>query len=299
MKIITKVIAFLTLLMMLSTTIYAEETKDVSFKATIDGDNVSVVETELIGEVDNSQLQVQVIKQIGEQSSVIYTGNLGSYDNGVWNNVDFSDIQFLVLFDWDSMENEAVYIIPMASESSSIPLSMTSANEIVNTYALENLDSSLNTDINIIYNNEYYEGTLIQNNTLNVYVAVSNSGTARNLVCYLAEYNSEGELLSLTANNNIPVPANGSVTANLTKTFSNSDVASAKIFLWENGNLKPITSNIVLQSQSTDYYSDVYTTAQSYDISKTINGKINTASDIDYIKFVPVESGIKMILTDI
>ena len=123
MKLITKFIAFLTLLMMLSTTIYAEETKDVSFKATIDGDNVSVVETELIGEVDNSQLQVQVIKQIGEQSTVIYTGNLGSYDNGAWNNVDFSDIQFLVLFDWDSMENEAVYIIPMASESSSIPLS--------------------------------------------------------------------------------------------------------------------------------------------------------------------------------
>lgn len=35
----------------------------------------------------------------------------------------------------------------------------------------------------------------------------------------------------------------------------------------------------MLQSQSTDYYSDVYTAAQRYDISKIINGKINTASD--------------------
>jgi len=37
--------------------------------------------------------------------------------------------------------------------------------------------------------------------------------------------------------------------------------------LWENGNLKPITSNIVLQSQTIDYYSDVYTTAQNYDLT--------------------------------
>lgn len=298
MKIITKTIAFLTLLMMLSTTIYANETKNVSFKATMDGENISVEETTLIGNVDNSNLQVKVIKQTGTQSEVIYVGSLGDYDNGIWSNVDFSDIQFLVLFDWNTMENEAVYIIPTASENSMVPLSITSSNETVDNFAFENLDSSLNVDVNIIYNNEFYEGALLQNNTLNVFITVSNSGLARNLVCYLAEYDSEGKLLNLTANNNIPVPANESVTANLTKTFTNSDVASAKIFLWENGNLKPITSNIVLQSQPTDYYADVYTSAQSYDISKIINGKINTSSDVDYIKFEPVESGKYVVHTN-
>ena len=115
MRFMRKIIAMFTALLMLSTITFAEETRNVSFKATIEDGNVSVVETELTSDVDNSNLQVEVIKQIGEETTVIYTGNLGGYAGGIWNTVDFSEIEFLVIFDWNTMEEEAIYIRPIIS----------------------------------------------------------------------------------------------------------------------------------------------------------------------------------------
>ena len=100
---------------MLSGNVFAEETKNVSYKATIEDGNISVLETELTSDVDNSNLQVEVIKQIGEESSVIYTGALGGYNDGMWNTIDFSEIDFLVVLDWNTMEEEAIYIRPISN----------------------------------------------------------------------------------------------------------------------------------------------------------------------------------------
>lgn len=291
MKFTIKIIAFSILSLLFSTIVFADETQNVSFTETINGENISVEETGLEGADDYSNLHVKVIKQTGEQAEVIYVGNLGGYDNGAWSNVDFSDIQFLALFDLDIMENELIYIIPTSTEYPAITMSSTSTNENIGASALEGFDSDLNTEISIIYNNEYYEALLMPNNALNVFITISNSGAARELVCYLAEYDSTGRLLELTADNTISVPAGETIAVNLTKTFSNSNTAAANVFLWEENNLKPITSNILLKPQQTDYYADTYTSAQNYDISKKINGKIDNASDIDYIKFIPTVSG--------
>lgn len=112
MKIIRKTIAFLTMLMMLSTIIHAEETKDVSYKVTVEGENVSVVEDSLTSETDYSDLIVNVIKDTNGQQTTIYSGVLGGYADGAFADVDFSEINFMVIFDWNTMEEEAIYIIP-------------------------------------------------------------------------------------------------------------------------------------------------------------------------------------------
>ena len=54
--------------------------------------------------------------------------------------------------------------------------------------------------------------------------------------------------------------------------------------------MQPITGTISLDETEQDYYANTATEAQEYDISYQIKGKINTASDVDHIKFVPKTS---------
>ncbi|MEE1050275.1 MAG: hypothetical protein U0M60_22965, partial [Clostridia bacterium] len=61
-------------------------------------------------EIDNSELNVRVIKQIDGEQTLIFTGKLKDYDNGAWIHMDFSDIQFATIFTRDDINNEAVYI---------------------------------------------------------------------------------------------------------------------------------------------------------------------------------------------
>ena len=90
-----------------------QETGTVSFIVNNTGDAPTITQTNLNGEIDNSNLNVEVIKVVGESQTTIYTGALSGYDDGNWVFVDFSKIGFLVLFEWDSMEDEAIYIIPI------------------------------------------------------------------------------------------------------------------------------------------------------------------------------------------
>ena len=136
MKIVKRTIALLIMFLMLSTITFAEETKTVSFKATVSDGDVTVEETELISDIDNSDLLVKVTKVTDNKESVIYEGILGEYDNGLWAFTDFSDIDFLVIFDWESMENEAIYIVPVSKlndNKSSITTEASETTEIQNT----------------------------------------------------------------------------------------------------------------------------------------------------------------------
>ena len=113
-------------------------------------------------------------------------------------------------------------------------------SENVNYVNLENSASYFSADIQLIYQNEYHEAVLMPNDTLTVSVTISNSTTQRELVCALAEYDSVGRLLTLTAEQPISAPAEETVEVNLTKTFSDLNIASAKIFLWEKSTLNPL-----------------------------------------------------------
>lgn len=289
MKLIKNLFVFSLATIMFSSVVSAQALNNVSFKADITSGNVSVEKADIFGNDDNSRSQVKVVKQIGDESTIIYTGSLGEYENGIWSNLDFSGIDFAVILNWDTMEDEAFYVIPISDATNSVQTSL-KANRTANVYS-ERIANSLDTNINMVYNNEYYEAALKANNTIDVTLDIANSGDSKELVCYIAEYSSTGALVDLTSNSQIYVPANGNVTAHISKTFSNSNTTSAKVFLWEKDNMKPIIPNVLLNSQQTDYYSDNYNDAQEYDISRKINGKINTVSDVDYIKFMPTETG--------
>lgn len=99
---------------MFSISVYAE-TNAVSYKATVDNENVSVTTDILTSDTDYSDLYVNVIREINGQQTTIYSGALGGYANGTFSDVDFSEINFMVVFDWNTMEDEAIYIIPAST----------------------------------------------------------------------------------------------------------------------------------------------------------------------------------------
>ena len=109
-----RVISIVLVSFMFTLNVFAEETYNASYRINIDEElNVMVEEARLEGEIDNTNIEVQVIKKSGENETVIYTGPLGEYEDGIWSFTDFSKIQFLVMFDWEEPEDEAIYIIPI------------------------------------------------------------------------------------------------------------------------------------------------------------------------------------------
>ncbi len=284
-----KIAAVMLAALMLTGTAFAEA-DTLTYKAKIENGEISVEEKDLIGVIDNSNLDVNVIKQQGDTRTTVFTGKLKDYDNGRWVKLDFSEIQFALIFDWDTMENEAICITPISLNTINSAANTTDIEKDISTYGSNN-ETELSSDIKIMYNNEYYEGAFITNGSLDTEISIGNSGTAKSLICYLAEYDQNGKLVDLTSNSTISVPSGGNITAHLTKTFSNPNTAYAKIFLWEQNSIKPITKCISLQSQQTDYYADSFVQAKKYDISKVINGRINSGSDVDYISFTPTNSG--------
>lgn len=116
MKKVKRIIAALSSVMLFSTSMFAQA-QNITFKATVDSGNISVTEDNLTAEIDNSDLNVKVYTYTNGTQNLIYTGALGAYDNGVWSNIDFSKIQFLVIFEWDNMDSEPIYIVPCENES--------------------------------------------------------------------------------------------------------------------------------------------------------------------------------------
>ena len=304
MKVVRKLITLLTALLMLTTITFAEETRNVSFKAAIEDGSVSVVETELTGEVDNSNLQVEVIKQIGEETTVIYTGNLGGYADGIWNTVDFSEIQFLVIFDWNAMEEEAIYIRPIPTiETENTKSDTTEVSEINDTKEIAVYQNSIiqtgteNAEVNIslLYNNSYSESVLLPGEELTAEFEVSNNNTENDieLSTIVALYDDAGKLVDMNVESI-------TVAENSTEKFNNktivpaeSTVTNAKIMIWESMNsLKPYTSPVILTLSGTDFFCDDYILSQTINGRNKASGRINGVSDTDVFAFIPQNDGL-------
>lgn len=242
-------------------------------------------------EPDYSDLTVKVTKITDSITEVIYTGPLGGYDNGSWVNVDLSKFQFILVFDWDS--EGSVIIAPVENET------LVSSNLIEKTapYLMHNaVFNTLNNDkikvnLNMVYGNSYYEGILLNGQSLSIPIGVINTGNdSVEMIGYMAEYDSAGRLIDLTQSALITVPPEQAIDAVAVKEI-NENTHTAKIFLWENNTLKPIIQYIDLQAQNIDYYADTMENAQCFDITKKINGKIDYSGDVDFIKFIPKQTG--------
>lgn len=304
MNFLKRTISLMTVLFMLSSYTYAEETKNVSYKATIEDGNVSVVETELTSDVDNSNLQVEVIKQIGEETAVIYTGNLGGYADGIWNAVDFSEIQFLVIFDWNTMEEEAIYIRPISNlEMENTKSDITNKPEIDDSKEIAVYQNSIiqtgtdNAEINVslLYNNSYSESVLLPGEELTAELEILNNNTEDDIEisAIVSLYDDTGKFVDMNVES-ITVAANSTGTFN-NKTIvpAESTVTNAKIMIWESINsLKPYTAPVILTLSGTDFFGDDYLLSQPINGKNKANGKINGIADTDVFSFVPQNDGL-------
>lgn len=163
----------------------------------------------------------------------------------------------------------------------------------------ENTASSFNTNINLLYNDQYHEAVLIKNNELMVDVSVENSGTNnKELVCYIAEYDNYGCLLEMNSNSTITVNAGESLTTAVSKTLDNENTEFAKIFLWEKGTFAPLSEELKITLEAKDYYSDTFQHAQAVEINKQICGVLNVENDVDIIKLSVDVTGNYVIKTD-
>lgn len=141
---------------MLAGTVYAE-TNAATYKATVTNGEIAVEEKDLKNGIDNSNLEVNVIKQQGDTRTTIFTGKLKDYDNGAWVNTDFSEIQFMLIFDLNTMDNESVCIIPISSKSNTKSNTINETADTLSSTIPDKICDDENTYVKLkIYENSTY-----------------------------------------------------------------------------------------------------------------------------------------------
>lgn len=245
MSLIKQMTSLLLVMLLFGVNVFAEETTTAYFKATIDGENVSVVETELESDVDNSNLIVKVTRVTNDEETVIYEGVLGGYADGMWSFTDFSDIDFLVIFDWESMENEAIYIVPVkeTTDSTSSTASEATAVNTLNTISDENTEqvsTTISTTQLIEYDVTYSiisDGSLSMDIDYNVY----NGNSENDTVSLIAALYENGRLSDIKTQS-LSVNALESNTDSIVLPLPNNrEDYTVKLMVWEGmGTLRPI-----------------------------------------------------------
>ena len=254
----------------------------------------SVTVNNAIYDIDNSELDVRVVHNSKDGKEIIFTGKLKDYENGKWIHLDFSQVQFWAIFQWEGPSDESRYIIPIENEFENgdtiDPPEET--DDLLSANSSVNAESSIKCDVNLMYDGAYSEMVMIKNKQLNVPVKITNTaGNPKSVICFLAEYGENGELLDSVSSSSFTVEAGKTVETNIIKSFS-QQAKTARIFVWDNETMQPATGAITLDENESDYYADKLADAGFYDINYQIKGKINTANDVDYIKFIPETSGV-------
>ena len=234
----------------LITTVHASETTSYSYKATIDFETgeSTVVEEQLTGAVDYSSLMVKVTRTSSGITSTIYTGTLGGYDNGIWSNVDFSDIQGLLVFDWES--EDSIWITPVAMNATAN--SSVEKNNITSQTKQESGLMAITSDLAVTSNiklNGVMVGEdgmrIIDNANMLCTLGVSNSSTRDDsITAILATYTIEGRLHNIRTFN-VDVPAGQTNSVEIVYQFDADKEFSGKLMIWNTfANLMPVRTSI-------------------------------------------------------
>ena len=244
MKIVKPAIVILTMFLLLSTSTFAKETKNVFLNSMSDDENVSLVGTKPSSNVDNSNLNVQIIRVVNGTKTILYEGLLGNYENGLWSNTDFSNIDFLLILEWETMENEAICVIPKKEVSSETTVESEKVTNITNTTTA---DKTTQTDITSSDSTELIEYdiaySIISDELLNMNINynVYNGETENKTVSLIAALYNNGKLcdfktqeLSVTSQNN----ANESIILPIPE---NNENYSVKLMVWDSiGGIRPL-----------------------------------------------------------
>ena len=287
MNLIKKMTSLLLILFLFNVNVFAEETTTATFKATTDGENVSVVETELESDIDNSDLLVKVTKVTGDTETVIYEGTLGGYENGIWAFTDFSDIDFLVIFEWESMENEAIYIVPVKETTDST--SSTTSETDINTFSATTAENTEQTStISATQLIEYaITYSIISNDSLSMDIDynVYNGNSENDTVSLIAVLYENGRLSDIKTQD-LSVNALESNTDSIVLPLPNNrEDYTVKLMVWDGmGTLRPIGN----AKQVIDL--DDYTREKYMYITSTANVGFNVYMNAATVKGVNVDA---------
>lgn len=264
---------------------------------------------------------VRVVKHIGNEQIVVYTGPISQYENGLCASVDFVNNSFAVFFAWDELD-AVYYIFPIESDTqdgqitSRLPVetlnkspisgenntkeqsSLLVENNKVSIYQSSILKTTTeNAEINVslLYDNSYSETVLLPGEKLTAEFEVINNNTERSVVmsAIIALYDNNGKFLDMNVEN-LTVGANekGEFYNSIVVPLEGS-VANAKIMVWENmDSLRPYISPIILTLSGIDFFGDDYTVSQPLNKRNSASGMINTMDDTDVFEFTPLCSGL-------
>lgn len=204
MRIINKLVSILLVLCLLIITSMNEGVIQIAFAQEIEKNQSTTINAEQIYDFNNSELDVRVVRQTGNEQTTVFTGKLKDYDNGSWVHFDFSDIQFCVIFSWDETD-DTIYIIPVGNQpnisddTETVFPSTADLNESMsNNTASMSQNTNIKCDVNLMYDGAYSEKVIIRNKQLTVPVKITNDGISdKNIVCYIAEYDENGTLYRL------------------------------------------------------------------------------------------------------
>src|SRR5699024_735492 len=100
----------------------------------------------------------------GVETSTIYSGSPAGYAGGLYSDIDFSDIQFMVVFKWgdEGDDDETVYIFPNKDQSASSINSALQQNPALDDTTgqqnvLNNSNAEITTNMLLVYDNIYHE----------------------------------------------------------------------------------------------------------------------------------------------
>ena len=188
-------------------------------------------------------------------------------------------------------------LIPSSEFLPEVPQNNNLANFRLNRSVASNITlfntitGGLDVSVNFLYSNIYNEKILNLGQSLTIESKIKNtSGTGKTLLLYVATYDNNDILQSITVQQTLNV-----TTSTALQTFSTDytlltsipSTSHVKTFIWDSVTLQPFADSVKLKNIQEDYYSDEVTRANLIDYNKVINGKINLASDVDYIKFIP------------
>ena len=279
---------------MLWTTVYAQETRDLGYKVKIEEGQVTVTEDALVSDIDNSNLDVSVVKQQGDTRTTIFTGKLKDYDNGRWVYTDFSEIQFMVVMEWEGPEDELIYIIPKKETE----IERSAQATVMSTDVIQ---PSLNIVENFYINNskitENYETQEIRGgDNLCANYSITNTGSAEQYVqLILCAYNMQGRLIGIISSEPYNLDAGETKSFEKSMTIDSSITnCYAKVMIWDGiGSLRPLHSSLEVGKDSVSHETAVATVNcvanKEYNLVTTIENMPQNDAGHYKIKYDPTK----------
>lgn len=261
MKIFKMTLALLLIISLICMPVFAEDSAEQSYKMTVnfDTNEITMVEQSIKGETDYSDLPVDVIKSTNDGQSLIYTGPLSGYDNGAWVNTNFDTAEYLMILDWATIDDEAIYIVPIreTDDTSSVLAVADTTGNLMPSYS--NLAITSQIKLNGVTVNE--NGMrIIDNANMSCTFNFSNSSEEDGeAVAMLATYTETGKLNNIKTFT-VEIGGGENKSVEIAYSFDADNESSGKLMLWNSmSGLTPIRASIDFSQTSgiNAYYYDL------------------------------------------